>query len=89
MLAGCVVDDVVTPARAALIPGGAEVMKAAVGAGALASSISGSGPSIFAMCHGPAIARRVGAAMQRAFRDAGLDSTVLISAADCPGASRC
>jgi homoserine kinase len=89
LLAGCVVDDVVTPARAALIPGAIEVMQAAERAGALASSISGSGPSIFAMCHGPQIARRVGHAMQLAFRSAGLESSLLISAADCPGATRC
>lgn len=89
LLAGCVVDDVVTPARAVLIPGAVEVMRAAERAGALASSISGSGPSIFAMCHGPEIARRVGLAMQQAFRDAGLESSLLISAADCPGATRC
>jgi homoserine kinase len=66
-----------------------EVMQAAERAGALASSISGSGPSIFAMCHGPQVARRVGHAMQQAFRRAGLESSLLISAADCPGATRC
>jgi homoserine kinase len=89
MLSDCVIDDVVTPQRARLIPGAEAVLRAATGAGALAASISGSGPSMFAFCHGSAIARRVAGAMQRAFRDAGLDSTALQSPADCPGAGRC
>jgi homoserine kinase len=87
-LAGCVVDNVVTPARAALIPGAIEVIKAAGHAGALASSISGSGPSIFALCDSLRTAEQTGRAMQAAFARAGLASDALISSADCPGASR-
>jgi homoserine kinase len=82
-----VADAVVTPARAPLIPGCEAVIAAALGAGALGSSISGAGPSIFALCHSERRAEQVAAAMQAAFRDAGdLDSTALISPADNPGA---
>jgi homoserine kinase len=78
-------DEEVTAARAALIPGSAAVLAAARAAGALAASISGAGPSLFAFCPSPAVARRAGAAMAAAFRDAGLAASVLISPADCPG----
>lgn len=88
LIGRCIVDDVVTPARAALIPGANEVMSAALGAGALASSISGAGPTIFALCHSPSAAKRVGRTMQKAFADAGLDSITHASPLDCPGVRR-
>lgn len=79
-------DEIVTPARAPLIPGCREVMSAAARAGALGSSISGAGPSIFALCHSPATAARVAQAMVAAFKRAGLEATHVVSPADCPGA---
>ncbi len=86
LLGRCVVDEVATPVRAALIPGAAAVMEAAQAAGALGSSISGSGPSIFALCRSPRSAGEVAEAMRRAFEAAGLGSRVHACAADCPGA---
>lgn len=88
LIARCIVDDVVTPARAALIPGADLVMKAARDAGALASSISGAGPTIFALCHAPSSARNVGCAMTEAFAAAGLDAVTHASPLDCPGVRR-
>jgi homoserine kinase len=87
-LGRCLVDEVVGPARAALIPGCDAVIRAALGAGALGSSLSGSGPSVFALCRSERSARDAGAAMQAAFRDAGLDSRLYLSPADAPGARR-
>lgn len=86
LLTQCVTDDVVTPARAALIPGAPGVIAAAIEAGALGSSISGSGPSIFALCRSRPDAVRVASAMTAAFAAAGLGSSALVSEADCPGA---
>jgi len=86
LLGDAVADDVVTPARAALVPGASAVMDEARRAGALGSSISGSGPSVFAFCHARPVAERVRAAMIAAFADAGLDASGVISPADCPGA---
>ena len=43
-------DVVIEPQRAALIPGFNEARRAAVSAGALGCSISGAGPTVFAMC---------------------------------------
>ena len=86
LLAGCVRDEVVTPARAALIPGAAAAINAALDGGALASSISGAGPTVFALCHSRAIAARAAGRMSGAFEAAGLASSFLLSPAECPGA---
>ena len=89
LLGRCVHDAVVNPARLPLIPGGAAAIQAAIDAGALGSSISGAGPSIFALCRSPRSAREVARAMKHAFRaEGGLDATVLLSPADCSGARR-
>ena len=50
LLRECFVDVVIEPQRAALIPGFAEVRRAALAAGALGCSISGAGPTVFAWC---------------------------------------
>ena len=56
-------DTIAEPRRASLIPGLAHIKRAALDAGALGSSISGSGPSLFALCADRATAERVAAAM--------------------------
>jgi homoserine kinase len=63
-------DRLVEPLRMALIPGYAAVKAAALEAGALGCSISGSGPSLFAFTGSDAAAARVAAAMRDAFREA-------------------
>jgi len=78
-------DSVVTPARAALIPGARAAMAAALDAGALGSGISGAGPSLFALCRSNRGARAAMDAMAEAFADAGLPAVGRISPADCPG----
>lgn len=86
LLGRCVTDRVVAPARAALVPGAPEVIAAALDSGALGSSISGAGPSVFALCRSQRSARDAGAVMVTAFEAAGLDATAVISDVDCPGA---
>ena len=86
LLGRCIVDDVVAPARAALIPGGEQVIRAAYDGGALGSSVSGAGPTIFALCHSSPVAEQVAREMAAAFSDAGLEAATAISPADCPGA---
>jgi homoserine kinase len=61
-------DSIAEPRRAALIPGLADIKRAAVDAGALGSSISGSGPSLFALCASREVADRVADAMTGAVR---------------------
>ena len=67
LLSRSLVDHIAEPKRAALVPGFAEVKAAALAAGALGSSLSGSGPSIFALTESLEKAHAAGAAMQRAF----------------------
>jgi homoserine kinase len=55
------------PVRGPLIPHFAEVKAAALAAGASGCSISGSGPTVFALALGEDRARRAAAAMQGAF----------------------
>lgn len=61
-------DTIAEPRRAGLVPGLAEIKRAAVDAGALGCSLSGSGPSLFALCRGTDSARRVADAMARAVK---------------------
>ncbi len=61
-------DTIAEPRRAPLVPGLAAIKEAAANAGALGSSLSGSGPSLFALCASAAIADRVAIAMTEAVR---------------------
>ena len=61
-------DTIAEPRRASLVPGLAAIKQAAVDAGALGCSLSGSGPSLFALCRGADAARRVADAMTRAVK---------------------
>ncbi len=79
-------DVLVEPRRAHLIPGFAEVKKAALDGGALGASISGGGPSVFAWFEDEAGAGRAGSDMRSAFTRAGLESDVFVSPVDGPRA---
>ena len=67
LLSRSLVDHIAEPKRASLVPGFADVKAAALAAGALGCSLSGSGPSIFALAESLEKAQAAGAAMQRAF----------------------
>ena len=88
LLARSMTDAVATPARTPLIPGCSAVIEAALDAGALGSSISGAGPSIFALCRSERSAAEVSAAMVAAFSANGQVASAIASPADCPGARR-
>jgi len=78
-------DVVIEPQRQALIPGFAEVKRAALDAGALGCSISGAGPTVFAWTEAAA-AEAVRAGMVAAFGRHGLDSDSWVSEIDADGA---
>jgi homoserine kinase len=86
LMARCLPDTVVTPARAKLIPGCQEVIATAQDHGAILCSISGSGPSLFALCHSESSALAVSRAMQDRFEEFDLPTTAVISPTNCPGA---
>jgi homoserine kinase len=62
-------DAIAEPRRAPLVPGLASIKQAAMAAGALGCSLSGSGPSLFALCANAPTADRVADAMTRAVRE--------------------
>jgi homoserine kinase len=72
-------DRVAEPYRATLLPGFAAAKAAALQAGALGASISGSGPTSFALVRGETAAGRVALEMKRAFGDAGLQCDTRVS----------
>jgi homoserine kinase len=87
LLARSLVDSIAEPRRAPLVPGLASIKKAAIDAGALGSSLSGSGPSIFALCRDRATADRVAPAMAAAVRAAiGGESRTYVSSISSRGA---
>ena len=87
LISRSLVDSIAEPKRAPLIPGLASIKKAAMDAGALGCSISGSGPSIFALCQDRAIAERVAPAMTAAVTAAiGVTSQTYVSSISTRGA---
>ena len=65
-------DFLIEPQRAPLVPGFADVKAAALEQGALGATISGSGPTLFALVTSEAEAARVRDAMEHGFRANGL-----------------
>jgi homoserine kinase len=87
LLARSVDDRIAEPARAGLLPGFAEAKAAALDAGALGSSISGSGPTAFALARGRESADRIAAAMAAAYIARGVDCQVRAGPVDRAGAT--
>lgn len=81
-------DVVIEPQRAHLIPHFYLLKEAAIQAGALGCSISGSGPSVFALCKGHETAGMVKSAMQQIFIDAGIPFDVFLSTVNTKGAHK-
>lgn len=79
-------DDIIEPQRAGLITGFYDVKEAAMAEGALGCSISGSGPSVFALCANSLIAETAGQAMQKSFARHGVESQIFLSAVNQEGA---
>jgi len=86
LLARCLRDPLVEPYRAALVPGFRNTQAQAMAAGALGCSLSGSGPSIFAVADSEAAAGRLLEVLQAGFRAEGLASRAWICALDPEGA---
>lgn len=82
-LLGRAIDDrVAEPARIPLLPGFARAKAAALAAGALGCSISGSGPTSFALVDSDQAGRKVSQAMVAAYRADGVEATVRVAAVD-------
>jgi homoserine kinase len=86
-LFGRAIDDrIAEPARAPLLEGFAEAKRAAMASGALGCSISGSGPTVFAIVSGEIEGSRVAEAMCLAYANRGIPCRARVAAADLEGA---
>ena len=96
MVAACYLDDlalfgrsiddrIAEPARASLIPGFIEAKRAAMSAGALGASISGAGPTAFAISDDPARAREIAIAMNASYARQGIECSTTVAEIDMNG----
>lgn len=79
-------DRIAEPARAPLLPGFAAAKAAALGAGALGCSISGSGPTAFAFAADEPAGQRIAAAMTAGYAGEGVTATVRVTTVSDTGA---
>ena len=85
LLARSMQDVIVEPVRSILIPGFDVVKQAALEAGALGFSISGSGPSMFALCRGEETAMKTATSMQLALKKLHINSEYFVSPVNLDG----
>ena len=96
MIAACYTDDlqlfgralddrIAEPARASLMPGFVAAKQAALEAGALGASISGAGPTAFAVVDSVERGNHVATAMHEAYARHGLASTAIVTEIDHEG----
>ncbi len=81
-------DHIVEPIRSILIPAFDQIKANAMEAGALGCGISGSGPSIFALSKGEAMAKKVAASMQETYKNIGVPFDIHISKVNTQGVKK-
>lgn len=86
LMAKCLHDVIIEPQRIDAVPCFAKVRDAALQHGALGCSLSGSGPSLFALCRDD-VAPGIATAMEQACRRQGIDCQSWISPMTAPGAA--
>lgn len=87
-LLGRAIDDrIAEPARAGLLPGFVEAKRAALEAGALGCSVSGAGPSSFALARDDTSAQRIVGAMCSAYAEHGVRAAGRVARVDQRGAT--
>jgi homoserine kinase len=79
LISNSLVDVVAEPARKPLIPFFDAVKNSATKAGALGAGISGSGPTIFALCKGDAVAEAVYKSIEESYKNTGIDFEMFVS----------
>lgn len=85
LIGSCLKDAIAEPVRSVFIPGFDQLKKVAKDAGALGSGISGSGPTVFALCTSLEIAHRVGERMVEHFSLSHLKSDLIVSPVNAEG----
>lgn len=79
LISNSLIDIIVEPVRKKLIPFFDDVKNAAINAGALGAGISGSGPTIFALCKGDESTKEVYNAIEKSYRNKGIDFELFTS----------
>ena len=79
MIGRSIHDVIAEPRRQKLIPEFYNAKRAAMSSGALGFSISGAGPSVFALCEGEQIAQRAGKAISEVFNKINLENQCYVS----------
>jgi len=82
-------DYVAEPKRSGLIPGFRDLKERAIASGALGAGISGSGPSVFALCRGESSAAAVLVSMQEVMTKARFSFNAYMSPVSLRGAEIC
>lgn len=85
LISNSLVDIIVEPHRKKLIPFFDDVKNVALKAGALGAGISGSGPTIFALCKGDEIAEKVYKSIEESYKNTGIDFTMFTSKVNSEG----
>lgn len=78
-------DVIAEPVRSVFIPGFDQLRQVAKSAGALGAGISGSGPTVFALCNDLNVARKVGEKMVEHFGLSHLKSDLIVSPVNSEG----
>ena len=86
LLSRSMVDMIAEPYRKNLLPHFDDVKEAALKAGALTCGISGSGPTIFAVCKGKIDAEKVAVSMGKVFADKFIENEIYVSKVNSKGA---
>lgn len=81
-------DVIIEPQRAQLIPGFHDIKDKALSGGALGFSISGAGPSMFALCPNSHIAENIKAKAEKHYASLGLSANCFLSDINLEGAKR-
>lgn len=86
LIASALEDAVAEPLRSARVPGFAAMRRAALDAGALGCGLSGSGPTLFALCRGERAAERIAGAMAEALAPSGVEGDAHVTRVGARGA---
>ena len=79
LISNSLVDIIAEPARKSLIPFFDDIKNSATKAGALGAGISGSGPTVFALCEGDIVAKVVYKSIEESYKNTGIDFEMFVS----------
>ena len=79
LISNSLVDIIAEPSRKSLIPFFDDIKNSAIKAGALGAGISGSGPTVFALCKGDIVAKAVYKSIEESYKNTGIDFEMFVS----------